>query len=700
MQLRELLIATSVMGAMVVPSTTAFASYKPSLKVQTVYVKAGKVAGTSTKGATIKIKRGKKTLKTVKAPKGKFSTTVKGLKTGQKLAIVASYHRQNRTTTVTVKKSATPTLSLKKHQVSGSNLVLSGNHSAKTKLTVKNGSKTLLSKTVKTKAYSLKVPTKQLKSTHFSITAKNMTTAGSKTNKYTLNYKRPTFSGTANKTITKLNYKNGFKVTSGVKAQDSRKRNLKFSTKGSVDVTKNGKYTVTYTATDDSKFKTSVKRVITVKNTAPTLTGTAAVKVNKSAKTFDNLAGVTAKDSNGKTLTVTVSGKVDMTKAGNYTLTYAATDAAGTTVKTDRQVTVVNDVKPTISGVDATTVKKSAKTFDALAGVSAQDSDGQKVTPTVTGSVNMAKSGKYTLTYTAKDSTGNETKVTRDVTVANDIKPTITGEMPTIVVPLNAATVAEDIFKQAIFDNVTATDSDGQALASDTDAFSVTKDYDDTKAGTYTVTYTAKDSAGNTATATRKVEVKAFKANSLTINGADKLQPTQTSQFTATMLPAGSQGDITWTSSDDQVAKVDANGQVTGVGNGKATITATVTGEDDKTITATHDVTVDDTILGTLSSYSQFTIGNISRQVAITFNSQDSRALTVTDVTVSNDSGVLADYDATRLANSDITTTVNPNAEFSLAASSYSGWSMSGLKVSVTVKTAAGVSRTFTSSVN
>jgi len=46
----------------------------------------------------------------------------------------------------------------------------------------------------------------------------------------------------------------------------------------------------------------------------------------------------------------------------------------------------------------------------------------------------------------------------------------------------------------------------------------------------------------------------------------------------ATLIPAGSTGKITWTSSDESVAIVDENGKVTGLKKGNATITASLPG--------------------------------------------------------------------------------------------------------------------------
>ena len=50
----------------------------------------------------------------------------------------------------------------------------------------------------------------------------------------------------------------------------------------------------------------------------------------------------------------------------------------------------------------------------------------------------------------------------------------------------------------------------------------------------------------------------------------------ETIELTATVYPANaSNQSVTWASSDEAVATVDANGNVTGVAEGSATITAT-----------------------------------------------------------------------------------------------------------------------------
>ncbi|MDR4060517.1 MAG: Ig-like domain-containing protein [Slackia sp.] len=68
--------------------------------------------------------------------------------------------------------------------------------------------------------------------------------------------------------------------------------------------------------------------------------------------------------------------------------------------------------------------------------------------------------------------------------------------------------------------------------------------------------------------------------------------PDTVEQFKNIILKTNADTDVTWTSSDPSIATIDANGKVTGVAEGKVTITATAIAADGKVLTATHDVTV------------------------------------------------------------------------------------------------------------
>ncbi|MDQ6973673.1 MAG: DUF5011 domain-containing protein, partial [Mariprofundaceae bacterium] len=110
---------------------------------------------------------------------------------------------------------------------------------------------------------------------------------------------------------------------------------------------------------------------------------------------------------------------------------------------------------------------------------------------TVTGTVNTAISGTYTLTYTVKDKAGNAALLkVRTVTVAKDTIPpvlTLTGKTPVLVAVGSSYKDAGATARDNIDGNITA-------------KIAVSNLVNSNALGTYTVTYRVKDSVGNAAT--------------------------------------------------------------------------------------------------------------------------------------------------------------------------------------------------------
>ena len=78
----------------------------------------------------------------------------------------------------------------------------------------------------------------------------------------------------------------------------------------------------------------------------------------------------------------------------------------------------------------------------------------------------------------------------------------------------------------------------------------------------------------------------------ISISGADTVTQFKTTQLTANLTPADANGKVTWTSSNEQILSVDENGLVTGNRQGSATITASVQGANNKTLSATKTIEV------------------------------------------------------------------------------------------------------------
>lgn len=213
--------------------------------------------------------------------------------------------------------------------------------------------------------------------------------------------------------------------------------------------------------------------------------------------------GATAADDNDGAVVVSVSGTVNTSVIGIYTLTYNAVDSAGlaATAKT-RTVTVIEDtVAPVINliGASSLTINVGEQFVDP--GATAIDARDGSVTVNTTGTVNAGVAGAYTLSYNATDSAGNQaTTVVRTVTVS-DVADTTA---PVIsLTGANSITVTQN----SVFTDPGATATDN---VDSNVAVTTTGSVNTLVLGGYVLNYDAVDSAGNQAeSVTRNVTVVA-----------------------------------------------------------------------------------------------------------------------------------------------------------------------------------------------
>lgn len=142
---------------------------------------------------------------------------------------------------------------------------------------------------------------------------------------------------------------------------------------------------------------------------------------------FNVLEGVTAYDEEDGNLTDRVKVKknnVEADKEGVYSVTYIVMDNNGNTTEKTIKVTVkakeeaTTNEKPVIEATDK--VIELGSKVDLLDGVTAYDKEDGNLTDVVIikeSNVDLFKEGVYSLTYSVKDSDGNETTKTIKVTV-------------------------------------------------------------------------------------------------------------------------------------------------------------------------------------------------------------------------------------------------------------------------------------------
>ena len=187
-----------------------------------------------------------------------------------------------------------------------------------------------------------------------------------------------------------------------------------------------GTYTITYDVMGSNGVAAdTVTRMVSVLAPNPpviTLLGDAALTVSQ-GRTFTD-PGATAVDADGNDITsrIVVTGTVDTTTVGTYTLTYNVTDAKGTAAAAVTRTVTVTEAKPTITlKGDATMSVVQSGTFTDP-GATAVDADGNDISSSivVTGTVDTATAGTYTLTYNVTDANGVAADaVTRTVKVVS-----------------------------------------------------------------------------------------------------------------------------------------------------------------------------------------------------------------------------------------------------------------------------------------
>ena len=292
----------------------------------------------------------------------------------------------------------------------------------------------------------------------------------------------------------------------GATAIDSVGETVEVTVSGEVDTSKAGTYTLTYTAVDSDGNTTTTTRTINVLDKKPpviTLVGEATVTVEQNATYVE--PGATAKD-NETDVEVVITGSVNTSIVGMYTVTYIATDSEENTAQLTRTINVVDTTPPVITLIGDNPVTVVQNTAYSESGAIAKDGD-IDIDVVITGVVNASVAGVYAVTYTAVDSAGNSSNTSRTVNVLDKTPPVITLKGDSSV----------DITYNSIYSESGATATDGGINVE----VIITGAVDTSIVGVYTITYTSTDSAGNSSSISRVVNVKEQDPN-LTIVNIDK----------------------------------------------------------------------------------------------------------------------------------------------------------------------------------
>jgi gliding motility-associated-like protein len=265
-----------------------------------------------------------------------------------------------------------------------------------------------------------------------------------------------------------------------------------------------GTTTVTYTATDGAgNTSTCTFNVTVVDQNAPVITGCPSnitIAANSSCQAVANWTPPIATDNCSLASFISTHSPGSTFNLGTTPVTYTATDGAGNVATCTFNVTVVDQTAPLITGCPSNITVAANASCQALATWSPPTpSDNCSVASLVTthapgASFNL---GTTAVTYTATDNSGNTSTCSFNVTVVDQTAPTIEGCPQNLTISANSSCKAVGTWTPPTpFDNC--------SVASFTTTHAPGSTFN---LGTTTVTYTATDAAGLTATCSFTVTV-------------------------------------------------------------------------------------------------------------------------------------------------------------------------------------------------
>ncbi|MBI1288207.1 MAG: HYR domain-containing protein, partial [Flavobacteriales bacterium] len=302
------------------------------------------------------------------------------------------------------------------------------------------------------------------------------------------------------------------------------------------DCTTVGTNTVTLTVTDVNGNASTCDATVTVEDTInPTIvcqditieldaTGTVVLTaVELDGGTTDNCGSVTFDID-------ATSTQWSCSDVGTHTVTLTATDANGNVSTCDAQVTIENNVEPTVSCQNITvyldgTGNISIAAADVNGGSNA--SCGLSSLDVSPNALDCSNIGANTVTLTATDSTGNVSTCTATVTVLDTINPTAVCQ--NITVDLTAA--GNIVIDAADLDGGSSDNCDVASVTVDSGQLNTTLDC--STVGQNTVTVTVTDVNGNVSTCDATVTVE------------DNTNPTAACANVTVQLDANGESQIT-----------------------------------------------------------------------------------------------------------------------------------------------------------
>ena len=317
-------------------------------------------------------------------------------------------------------------------------------------------------------------------------------------------------------------------IDTGAVATDAEDDNTALTaaivTSGSVDTSRKGSYVISYNVTDnDDNAAFQINRTINVIDvTGPVISVTGANPAYVALNAAYNDEGATAADDSdtnpGITNRITTVSTVDTSVEGQYTVIYDVVDTSGNAAATATRTVYVDGTAPAVSITGNASIALNIGDVFTDEGAAATDGVSGSLNIITTCDVDTTTAGLYTCTYVAVDDAGNETTVTRTVTVLDTTiavsAPVLTldvtqaSEMTSVVVVGNGlVSVSTDIVGDTNTFDWSATDNNLVATDAVTDAANFSFNPAELAAGTYELVVTTNAATDKEVTSRKLIQV-------------------------------------------------------------------------------------------------------------------------------------------------------------------------------------------------
>ena len=372
---------------------------------------------------------------------------------------------------------------------------------------------------------------------------------------------------------------------------------------GKVTAKAKGTATIKAMSKNDSKVFASVNLTVRVPVEAIKINQTSIKLITKGTTTLTKTItpsgvsnpSVTWASSNPKVATVDQEGKVTAVSKGTATITVTTADGGK---KSTATVTVDNPA----AGVTGVNIKESSlsvkvgESKQLASEVTPSTATNKKVTwassntkvATVDANGKVTGVSKGTVTITATSAANTAKKDTIQVAVIIPVKSIKADKTSISLEKGKTATIKATVEPSTATQTVKWTSTDEKVATVSSTGVVTAKG-----AGTANIVASATDNSGIKSNIKVTVTNPIVYATGITLPTSAKVEVSLKTTLKPTVQPGNvTSAKVTWASGNTKVATVDANGVVTGVSKGTATITATVVGKDSKKYTASTTVTV------------------------------------------------------------------------------------------------------------